>query len=78
MQTYMSMIGQLYQGGRPIATQGWGWPSMMLANVATPVTTMVKVGGGGLLDVGEGFSRPSSKGQPKGPIHSTWACERVL
>jgi hypothetical protein len=51
---------------------------MMPANVAPPVMAMVKVGGGGLLDAKEGFSGPSSKGQPKGPNHSTWACERVL
>jgi hypothetical protein len=78
MKPYWPMMRQPYQGGRPDATPGWGWPSMMPANVATPVTAMVKVGGGGLLDAGEGFSRPSSKGQPKGPNHSTWACERVL
>jgi hypothetical protein len=75
MQPYWPMMGQPYQGRRPVATPGWGWRSMMPANVATPITTVVKVGEGGLLDARKGFSGPSIKGQPKGPNHSTSACE---
>jgi hypothetical protein len=42
-----------------------------------PITTMVGVGGGGLLNAGKRFFRPSYKGQPKGPNHSTRAREQV-
>jgi hypothetical protein len=42
-----------------------------------PITTMVRVGDGGPLDVGEGCFGPSSKRQPKGLGHSTRACKRV-
>ncbi len=78
-QPYWPMMGHPYQGGRSITTLGWGWACMMLGdNVATPVTTIVKAGGRGPPNANERSFKPSSKGQPKKPSHSTRACEQVL
>jgi hypothetical protein len=68
------MTRQPYQRGRLVATLGWGW---LGDNMATPVTTMVTVGGGGPLDAGKGSSKSSNNRQPKGPGHSTKAHEWV-
>jgi hypothetical protein len=56
------MMGHPYQGGRLVATLGWGWLGMVPTNVVTPITTMVKVGGGGPPDARKWSFRPSSKG----------------
>jgi hypothetical protein len=75
MQPYWPMMEQPYQWGRPIATLRWGM--MLRDNVVMLVTTMVKVGDKSQLDVGEGSSEPSSKGQPTGPSHSIKSCEQI-
>ncbi len=55
---------------------GWGWPGMMLGqNVAMHIMTMVGVGDGSPLDVGDKSFELSNKGKPNKSNHSTRAHE---
>jgi len=70
------MMGQPYRRGRPVVPLGWGWPGMMLGqNVVMHKMTMVGVGDGSPLDVGDKSFELSNKGQPNKSNHSTRARE---
>lgn len=65
------MMGQPYQRGRLSVLPKWGWPSMTLGDdVATFVRTLVRANYRSPLNIGDGSSRPSKKGQPNGAGHS--------